>query len=216
MAIDVFAPTRRWAADSATVKRWRSRRYERFCELVRSPLDSILDVGAGRGSALERFNATNPITALDLEPQDGPWLRGDNVTFVQGDATALAYPDRSFDIAFSNSVIEHISREQQAAFAAEIRRVATSYFVQTPNYWFPIEPHWQLPLVHYLPVRARKALNRRFSFGWMPRHGYREINLLSVRELRRLFPDAEIQRERVGGLTKSIIAVRRPPAGPAA
>src|SRR3954469_11924585 len=211
MSIDVFAPTRRWAADSSTVRRWRSRRYERFCELVLRPNDRIIDVGAGRGSALERFNSTNPITALDLELGEGPWLQGANVQVVQGDGTALAYPDRSFDVAFSNSVIEHIPRAQQADFAAEIGRVATSYFVQTPNYWFPIEPHWQMPFVHYLPVRARKALNRRFSFGWMPRGGYREINLLSAREMRKLFPDAEIHRERVLGLTKSIIAVRRPP-----
>jgi SAM-dependent methyltransferase len=211
MAIDVFAPTRRWAAESSTVRRWRSQRYARFCELVLRPTDRILDVGAGTGSALERFNETNPITALDLEPRDGPWLRGDNVTVVQGDGTALSYPDRSFDVAFSNSVIEHIPREQQAAFASEIRRVATSYFVQTPNYWFPVEPHWQLPFIHFLPVRARKALNRRFSFGWMSREHYREINLLSARELQRIFPDAEIHRERVAGLTKSLIAVRRPP-----
>jgi SAM-dependent methyltransferase len=210
MAIDLFARTRRWAADSSTVHRWRSRRYERFCELVLRPNDRIIDVGAGRGSALERFNSTNPITALDLAPSDAPWLQGANVAVVQGDGTALEYPDRSFDVAFSNSVIEHVPRGQQEAFAAEIRRVATSYFVQTPNYWFPIEPHWQLPLVHYLPVRARKALNRVFYFGWMPRGQYSEINLLSAREMRRMFPDAEIHRERVFGLTKSLIAVRRP------
>ena len=54
------------------------------------------------------------------------------------------------------------------------------------------------------------TLTSGFSFGWMPRGHYREINLLSARELQRLFPDAEIHRERVAGLTKSIIAVRRP------
>jgi SAM-dependent methyltransferase len=212
VAIDVFAPTRRWAAESSTIRRWRERRYERFCDLCLRPNDKIIDVGAGRGSALERFNRTNQITAVDLEPCDGPWLRGPNVSVLQGDGTALEFEDRSFDVAFSNSVIEHIPREQQAAFASEIGRVATSYFVQTPNKWFPIEPHWQLPFVHFLPVTVRKALNRRFSFGWMSRGHYREINLVSAREMRRLFPDAEIHRERVAGLTKSLIAVRRPPA----
>jgi hypothetical protein len=81
--------------------------------------------------------------------------------------------------------------------------------VQTPNRYFPIEPHYQLPLFQFLPERLRRALNKRFTLGWREKGQWEEINLLSARDLRRLFPDAEIHRERVLGLTKSLMAVRR-------
>jgi hypothetical protein len=173
------------------------------------PSDRIIDVGAGRGAALERFNSENPIIAVDLNPQAGEWLASDNVTVLQGDGTRLPFRDTEFDVAFSNSVIEHVPPELQPSFAAEISRVSERYFVQTPNRYFPIEPHYQLPLFQFLPRRVRQALNRRFTLGWQPKGQWEEITLLSARDLRRLFPDAEIRRERLFGLSKSLIAVRR-------
>ena len=53
MKFSLFAPLRSWAANSATVQRWRERRYclfEQLCNL--RPEDHILDVGAGWGAAL--------------------------------------------------------------------------------------------------------------------------------------------------------------------
>ncbi len=161
------------------------------------------------GAALERFNQTNPIVAVDLSPQPSEWMTSENVTVVQGDGTNLGFADAEFDIAFSNSVIEHVPPDQQSRFASEISRVARGYFVQTPNPFFPIEPHYQFPFFQFLPRSARKALNRRFTLGWQARGQWEEITLLTASDLRRLFPDAEIKRERVLGLTKSVIAVRR-------
>lgn len=204
------ARTKSWAAGSRTVRRWRQDRYRRFVELCRvRPDEPILDVGSGAGSALARFNEENPIVAIDLLPQASEWLSRPNVTVRQGDGTALPFADREFPLAFSNSVIEHVPKHLQPSFAGEIRRVADRYFVQTPNRYFPIEPHYQLPLFHFLPERARRALNRRFTLGWREKGRWEDITLLSARDLRRLFPDAEIHRERVFGLTKSLMAVRR-------
>ena len=207
----VFRPLRHWAKNSATVRQWRKRRYRLFEQLCGlAPEDRIVDVGAGWGASLERFNDVNPIVAVDLRPDaSSEWLAKPNVTVVQGDGTKLPFGDREFDVAFSNSVVEHVPRELQRAFAAEIARVADRYFVQTPNRWFPIEPHYQLPLFQFLPLRARRALNRRFTLGWQAKGEWEEITLLGARDLRRLFPDAEIHRERILGLTKSLIAVRR-------
>jgi hypothetical protein len=106
-------------------------------------------------------------------------------------------------------VIEHVPPELQARFAAEISRAARRYFVQTPNKYFVLEPHYQLPFFQFLPRAVRQALNRRFTLGWQAKGEWEEISLLSAGDLRRLFPEAEILRERVLGLTKSLIAVRR-------
>lgn len=206
----VFRRTRRWAAESDTVRHWRERRYQLFLDLCRvRPDDRILDVGAGAGGALERFNTMNEIVAVDVTPHESEWLASPNVTVQQEDGTMLPFADGEFPVVFSNSVIEHVPRERQSAFAEEIRRVGRRYFVQTPNRYFPIEPHYQLPLFQFLPERVRRALNRTLSLGWREKGHWEEINLLSARDLRRLFPDGELHRERVLGLTKSLMVVRR-------
>jgi SAM-dependent methyltransferase len=208
-AAAVFRWTRSWAMASSTVRGWREGRYRSFMELCRiAPDDRILDVGAGLGAALERFNTTNTIVAVDLEPREDGWLGGPNVTVLQGDGTDLPFADGEFDAVFSSSVIEHVPKELQQAFADECRRVGKRYFVQTPNRWFLVEPHYQMPFFHFLPERIQRALNRRFTMGWQQRGEWEDITLLSARDLRRLFPDATIHRERVFGLAKSLMAVR--------
>ena len=174
------------------------------------PGDRILDVGAGEGAALERFNSTNEIVAVDIAEFESQWLRRANVTTRVADATALPFADGEFDVVFSNSVIEHVPRDRQAAFAAEVRRVGERYFVQTPNRYFPIEPHYQLPFFQFVPERARRALTDRVEIGWMARGGWAEINLLDRQELQALFPDALVASERLAGLTKSLMAIRGP------
>lgn len=208
----IFKLTRSWVATSDTVVGWRRRRYRLFMDLCRvRPDEAILDVGAGRGGGLERFNRENPILAVDLEGERVGWLDQPNVTVAKGDGTRLQYGDREFPVVYSNSVIEHVPKELQQAFADEIRRVGERYFVQTPNRWFPVEPHYQTPFFHFLPVRARKWLNRHLTLGWREKGRWEDVNLLSARDLRRLFPDAVIHRERLLGLTKSLMAVRRKP-----
>ena len=141
---------------------------------------------------------------------------------VFADGRALPFADRSFDIVFSNSVIEHVGNfESQKQFAAEVARVGRAYWVQTPNRSFPVEPHLLTPFLHFLPARWQRRIARNFtvwSFIERPtrdrwefyvEHYLRDIRLLDAAALRALFPDAKIVRERLAGLTKSLIAVTR-------
>lgn len=136
---------------------------------------------------------------------------------VVADGRYLPFKDKTFDIVYSNSVIEHIARERdRSLFAAEFGRVGQSYYVQTPNKIFPIEPHLLTPFVHYLPKMIQKRLLKNFTiWGLLTRPTWeeckkflKELKLLNENELQRLFPEAEIWHERFLGLSKSIIAVK--------
>lgn len=138
---------------------------------------------------------------------------------IVADALACPFADEKFDFVFSNSLIEHLSTAaRQKAFAAEVRRLGRNgYFVQTPNRFFPIEPHYLAPLVQFVPKWIRPGVVRWMTpWGWLTKPTRtrciklcREIRLLDARDMKRLFPDAEIVRERIFGVTKSLIAIRR-------
>jgi Methyltransferase domain len=138
-----------------------------------------------------------------------------NIEPRAGDATNLSeFADGSFDVVFSNSVIEHLETfERQAAMAAEVQRLAPRYWVQTPNFWFPVEPHFLTPAWHWLPVSMRVALLRRRRWGWRgpcpdpdrARELVREVRLMRRGELRRLFPGATLTAERIGPFVKSFV-----------
>lgn len=202
----------------------RSRRFEPFARLIdglsgqyKRPI-RILDIGgttkfweqrgwAGRGNV--------HIVLVNLHTESSAH---DNIEARQGDATDLSeFPEGAFDVVFSNSVIEHLGTfERQAAMAAEVRRLAPLYWVQTPNFWFPIEPHFLTPAWHWLPAKLRVALLQRRRWGWRgpcPDHDeakalVEEVRLMSGRELIRIFPDATFSKERIGPLVKSFVAVR--------
>jgi SAM-dependent methyltransferase len=181
--------------------RARRRRHRLFVQAVGlRDGDRVLDVGCG-SAGLRALDKGHDITGLDVRPQPG--YPGDAGRFVQGDALAMPFADGEFDVAYCNSLIEHVEPAQRARLAAELRRVAARYYIQTPNRWFPIEPHVLLPLFQFLPRAVRRRLWRFGASGEV----FHDIHLLGRRELARLFPEARILRERVGPLTKSFMAV---------
>jgi hypothetical protein len=177
---------------------------------------TILDIG---GSAyIWSFLDINPrVTCLNLEGNDHRPRREGNIELVSGDGRCLPYPDQSFDVAFSNSVIEHVgTKNDMHKLANEIRRVGKRYYVQTPNFWFPIDPHTYAVGNHWLPDRLQFwAIKYTSPRAWLAKWSDDVIReyisttyMLSAQQLRNLFPDATIIRERVAGLTKSLIACR--------
>jgi len=204
-------------SNSLAVK-FRRRRFKLFYELINKlprPI-KILDVGG----TLYFWEAVGfvhedgvEITLFNLFPQE---IKHRNFKFVQGDATDLSlFANKSFDVVFSNSVIEHLTTfENQKKMADEIKRVGKRYWVQTPNFYFPIEQHFLCPFYHWLPIRTRIWLIQNFNLGWYKREqDYKvayelvtSIRLLKYKEIKTLFPEAKIYKERFLGLIKSYIA----------
>lgn len=190
---------------------FRTRRMRQFVELFGvNDATRIIDVGGGE------FNWTlieqQPhVTIVNLDVEDRTEGR---FTYRRGDGTSLPFADNSFDIAYSNSVIEHVGGEREmAAFAAEIARVAPRYYVQTPYRWFPVEPHTLTVLLHFVPKGSYRMLAPWCGLhGWLcgrraTEHAIDGTDLLDLTRFRRLFPKAGILRERFLGLTKSLLAV---------
>ena len=138
-----------------------------------------------------------------------------HVTSIVGDARNIKAEDDGFDIVFSNSVIEHVGDyEDQLQMANEVRRVGKRFFVQTPNKYFPLEPHFLFPFFQFLPISIRVWLLQNFNLGWFARTPDKgkakeiveSIRLLGKREFSALFPNAAIYEEKIFGMTKSFVA----------
>ncbi len=181
----------------------------------------ILDLG-GAGNYwmpimpdIERLSCS--VTVMNLVISGA--VKGDarNIEFVEGDACVTSYSDLSFDLVHSNSMIEHVgSWSNMVAAAGEIRRLAPSYYVQVPYFWFPLEPHFRVLGFQWLPenVRARMLMSRARGFYSKAAdmdeamRAVQTVYLLDRRQMQALFPDAEFKSERLLGLTKSLIAIR--------
>jgi SAM-dependent methyltransferase len=179
--------------------RARNRRHDRFFALTRLPEGArVLDVGCG-SIGLRGLEPALDITGVDIAERPdypGRFLRADA-------AEGLPYGDDEFDLVYCSSVIEHVPPSRRHAFAAEIRRVGRGWFVQTPAYSFPIEPHSLLPAAHWLPSAVRGRYWRLGAAG-----AWEEIELLRRGELEALFGPA--RAERFAGLTKSWVCVSPP------
>jgi ubiquinone/menaquinone biosynthesis C-methylase UbiE len=205
-------------------RKFRKKRFSFFLSLLNGiksdqPL-RILDIG-GTESYWESMNFVDNenvhITLLNLKIAN---VKNKNFTSIKGDASDLSdFKDGHFDIVYSNSVIEHLyNKENQKKMANEVRRTGRYYYVQTPNYYFPIEPHWLFPFFQFLPFRVRVFMTKNLNLGNYERSGNEEVaidrikrvSLLTEKEMKALFPDAKVYREKLLGLTKSITLYKFP------
>lgn len=204
----------------------RKARRRRFNTIIRPLLDTwfspeqeirVLDIGGTHcywETVFDLCEHRLEIEAINLSHENlGETFERGNVRVVatQGDATKLDSAS-DYDLVYSNSVIEHLGTlERMQEFASSARSLGSYFIVQTPNRYFPIEPHYAFPYAQFLPVRARARLGqfwhqgfRRRSFETALEHA-KELRLLSEKELLQLFPQGKVHHERAGGLVKSLI-----------
>ncbi len=182
----------------------------------------ILDIG---GTPFNwRLLSIQPAVTVLNTPRGQEEAGDPGFTFVSGDGCRLPFGDRSFDIVFSNSVIEHVgSAEKQREFAREVVRVGRAYYVQTPNRFFPVEQHLLTPVLHLLPRRWQLWIAPRFTVWallvrpspdrreFYIQHYLNDVRLLTKRTLGELFPEDGVRCEKWLGLNKSLIVVRISP-----
>jgi Glycosyl transferase family 2/Methyltransferase domain len=195
-----------WHLYSVAVPRFRRRRMQLLREVLPlAPQTRVLDVG-GTPLNWQWCDPPPDVTITNLSSGD-----------IVADGRRLPFREESFDVVFSNSVVEHVGGpDDQRAFAREVARVGRTYFVQTPNRYFPLEPHFLTPLFQFVPRSIQRRIAR-FATVWglverPPQSAVdavvQRLRLLTPAEMGRIFPDGRLHRERVLGLTKSLIAVR--------
>jgi hypothetical protein len=202
-------------------KIWRKKRMDLFIETIDPrPNEVLLDVGGYPSTWMNRPQMVKRTDCLNIHPIE--WSEEaapqHHITAVLGDGCALKYDDRSYDIVFSNSVIEHVGDwNSQRAFASELSRVGKKLWIQTAAFECPLEPHFLAPFVHWLPVPIRKFCVRWLTpWGWITRPSKAQVNdqilhtrLLTKNQMKELFPDCRIWTERLLGMfPKSYIAYR--------
>lgn len=206
--------------EKSLANKLRKKRFNLFLSLMNSiskPI-RILDVGGTTDFWRKLDFCSTPdieITILNISHDEFVHRKNNNLFYHIGDGRNMRqFNDREFDIVFSNSVIEHVGDfEDQKKMAMEIQRVGRRYFVQTPNYYFPIEPHFLFPFFQFFPISIRTFLLQHFNLGWFKRTQNRDeaerlvksIRLLRRKDLKTLFPNGSIIEERFGGMVKSFI-----------
>lgn len=177
---------------------------------------SVVDLGGRLSSWLRAPIRPKRLHLINLEPVTGPvpdWAEVDH-----GDACELPahLTLRRYDLVFSNSVLEHVGgHERRLRFAETVHALADAHWIQTPYRYFPVEPHWIIPGMQFLPVPLRVALARRWPLGHTPARDRRTAihdvlwtELVGRAEMRHYFPHSAIRVEWLAGFPKSLIAVR--------
>ncbi len=199
----------------------RRKRFTLFLNLIKDipkPV-RIIDVG-GTELFWEQMgfsgNPDSEITLLNLKSEP---VKNPNIKSISGDARDMSqFAENEFDIAFSNSVIEHVGDfNDQNKMAAEMKRIARGIFLQTPNYYFPVEPHFLFPFFQFMPLWLKTRLLMNFYLGWHSRIPDKEkareicrtIRLLKKSELKTLFSGSEIHKEYFFGMVKSFIVIQK-------
>ena len=119
---------------------------------------SCLDLGCSNGLiTLEIASLFGHVVGLDYDGQAvrmTPVEKRQEFLFIHGDAMCLPFPDQSFEAVICSQVYEHVPSDLR--LFAEIERILKPggvVFFSGPNKVFPVEPHYYLPFLHWLPEK---------------------------------------------------------------
>ncbi|MCP3733215.1 hypothetical protein M9978_22685 [Sphingomonas sp. MG17] len=191
---------------------WRRRRMAVFAEAIRAaPAASVIDIGGlpelwrlvPRRPKVTLLNLPGSFDQLTEEQRSG-------FDFIEGSIFEHAEVTVNFDIAFSNSVLEHIGPSDKQSRFAQIVSKAPAYWIQVPSPSFPIEQHCHAALWWQRGDRLREKAMRRWCIRGdeVSARFMRDTRPIYRSTLARLFPDANIASERVCGFEKSLYAFR--------
>ncbi len=181
----------------------RRRKWDFFLtELKPTKESKILDVGFSENEWNEADNFIEKyypypenITVLGIETPQKFLERYPKVKAVKYDGKKFPFSDKEFDICWSNAVIEHVGdKERQLLFLKEIKRVAKTAFITTPNRYFPIEVHTRIPLLHYLP---KKYFDKFLYLIGKERFAGDYMLLLSLKDIKKLLFRAGIKNYKI-------------------
>ena len=170
----------------------------RYLEIMKpSATDTCLEIG---GPTYAMSEVTTRFHRYLIVNMDAHYLEI-NRTYYSGhyqpivaDGCRLPIKDGGVDFIFGNAILEHVPREHRHLFASEIRRVCRKgYFLANDNHWFPLDPHYLVPFYQFLPHNFKKFVSRYVSFYWIPRGTYERVDLLTIKEYRKLFPGAKYE-----------------------
>lgn len=155
--------------------------------------DILLDLGGPTAGYEELSELCKYMIVVNLDRNVLIRTKSQKIQRILGDGRWLPLTDKAVDFVVSNATLEHVPKKDWMLFASEIIRVARKgYFISTPNFWSPIEPHYLIPFFQFVPERVRKFLTKHVQLGWMGKDSYHPISLPKVGELKRLFPNARV------------------------
>ncbi|MEA3226070.1 MAG: methyltransferase domain-containing protein [Planctomycetota bacterium] len=201
----------------------RIRKLELFNRVMRPAENTkLLDVGAeadpkseGQLQFIDTYPWKENMTAGNISVEHISTIKEyyPEIEAVVADACDLPWPDKHFDVVYSNAVIEHMgSFERQKKMASEITRVGKRWFVTTPNRWYPFEFHMRLPFVTWLPFNGYLWAGRIVSYDHEQQKytvGRRrnDLRLMTARELQKCFPGSRVIKQRVTLMAETLIVV---------
>ncbi len=221
--MDLFNSFLNHSNPDSFVNSLRKKRFKRIKEVLEGLIAErgsvkVLDIGGEivYWKNMGWQNSAATIYVLNLDPVFDK-EQHEGYIQVQGNALKLPYEMGEFDLVFSNSVIEHVgSKNNQKIFADEVRRVCNNYIIQTPSFWFPLEPHSMIPFFQFIPHTIRALLIMVFNINYFPKtKSYQEAIkvskttiMLTRRGFQKLFPEAAIEVEYLYGISKSYSVYR--------